>query len=280
MAFFGLYQSMYHHKFGEIVNIPFDKQNLSKMKRIYQNKESSKEVLKVFQLTDTHLGSFMTVNRLARICSKIVELNPDLVLLTGDYFTREGHNDFDALLHALAPLKSLRGKCFACLGNHDYENLNSVKHGLIGNDITLLVDEETFVDTRIGKIQILGSKYKFGNEQDKHLQELFSKFPKQDYVKLHITLLHNPSCFKYIPDVTTMVFSGHYHGGQIGLLNFGLNFTVLSLINCFKRDYALPDQGIFGKHTNRLYSHRGTGHYGFPIRFGVPSEESLLHIHL
>ena len=25
--------------------------------------------------------------------------------------------------------------------------------------------------------------------------------------------------------------------------------------------------------------HRGTGHYGFPVRVGVPAEESLLRVH-
>jgi hypothetical protein len=25
--------------------------------------------------------------------------------------------------------------------------------------------------------------------------------------------------------------------------------------------------------------HRGTGHYGFPLRLGVPAEESLLRVH-
>jgi hypothetical protein len=28
-----------------------------------------------------------------------------------------------------------------------------------------------------------------------------------------------------------------------------------------------------------LYVHRGTGHYGFPLRLGVPAEESLLRVH-
>jgi hypothetical protein len=25
--------------------------------------------------------------------------------------------------------------------------------------------------------------------------------------------------------------------------------------------------------------HRGTGHYGFPLRLGVPAEESVLRVH-
>jgi predicted MPP superfamily phosphohydrolase len=42
---------------------------------------------------------------------------------------------------------------------------------------------------------------------------------------------------------------------------------------------ALPDHGLWARGRDRLYVHRGTGHYGFPLRLGVPSEESLLRVH-
>jgi hypothetical protein len=28
-----------------------------------------------------------------------------------------------------------------------------------------------------------------------------------------------------------------------------------------------------------MYVHRGTGHYGFPLRLGVPSEQSVMRVH-
>jgi uncharacterized protein len=28
-----------------------------------------------------------------------------------------------------------------------------------------------------------------------------------------------------------------------------------------------------------MYVHRGTGHYGFPLRLGVPAEESVMRVH-
>jgi hypothetical protein len=40
-----------------------------------------------------------------------------------------------------------------------------------------------------------------------------------------------------------------------------------------------PDHGLWARGAERLYVHRGTGHYGFPLRLGVPAEDSLVRVH-
>ena len=72
-------------------------------------------------------------------------------------------------------------------------------------------------------------------------------------------------------DDVDLVLSGHTHGGQLGLVSLGLDWTVLSRTRW-------PDHGFFGRGRSRLYVHRGTGFYGFPLRIGVPGELSLLEI--
>ncbi len=83
-------------------------------------------------------------------------------------------------------------------------------------------------------------------------------------------MLHDPLTFHYVPvgDVD-LTLSGHTHGGQLGLVSFGLDWTVLSRSRW-------PDHGLFAHGSNRLYVHRGTGFYGFPLRVGVPGELSVL----
>ena len=70
-----------------------------------------------------------------------------------------------------------------------------------------------------------------------------------------------------------MVFSGHTHGGQIGLLSLGLNATVMCLIGS-------PDHGLWRHGRNRLYAHRGQGFRSLScnwvLRVGVPNELSLV----
>ena len=70
-----------------------------------------------------------------------------------------------------------------------------------------------------------------------------------------------------------LVLSGHTHGGQVGLLWLGIESTIVSALT------SLPDHGFWGRGSNRLYVHRGTGHYGFPLRVGVPAEYSVLQVH-
>lgn len=36
---------------------------------------------------------------------------------------------------------------------------------------------------------------------------------------------------------------------------------------------------VWARGPDRLYVHRGTGHYGFPLRLGVPAEEGVLRVH-
>src|SRR5690606_27024578 len=75
--------------------------------------------LRVVQITDPHLGPFMSVARLRRIAQRAVDRQPDLVLLTGDFLTMESQADPSLLATALEPLKALPGRVFACRGNHD-----------------------------------------------------------------------------------------------------------------------------------------------------------------
>ena len=95
-------------------------------------------------------------------------------------------------------------------------------------------------------------------------------FTAEDHLRL--LLLHDPQCFAYVPPGDAdLTLSGHTHGGQVGLVSLGLDWTVLSATRW-------PDHGLFARGPNRLYVHRGTGFYGFPLRIGVPGEASLLEV--
>ncbi len=229
--------------------------------------------LRLVQLSDPHLGPFMSVARLRRIAQRAVDARPDLVLLTGDFLTMESRTDPDLLRDALSPFRGLPGRVFACHGNHDHEAPALVARAMALNGIELLVDDAREIETDAGSVQIVGVDFVW-KDRKAHLQRVCAEHPRTPG-STRVVLLHDPSAFKDLPPGEgDLVLSGHTHGGQVGLLSLGLSWTFLRLFGV-----RIPDHGFWARGTDRMYVHRGTGHYGFPLRLGVPAEESLMRVH-
>jgi predicted MPP superfamily phosphohydrolase len=229
--------------------------------------------LRFVQITDPHLGPFMSVARLRRIVARAVAEKPDLVFLTGDFLTMESQSDPELLRRALEPLRDMPGKAFACYGNHDHEAPDTVTRAIRDNGIALLIDDEQVVETEAGPVQILGMDF-IWRERAAHLRRVCEQHPRKPGA-LRIVLLHDPGAFRHLPEgEADLVLSGHTHGGQVGFVSLGFSWTFLRLFGI-----KVPDHGFWSRGRDRLYVHRGTGHYGFPLRLGVPSEESIVRVH-
>ncbi|MFO0627929.1 MAG: metallophosphoesterase [Polyangiales bacterium] len=254
------------------VDLWIDRTHVPTLQRHRARGERDARPLRVVQITDPHIGPFMSVASLHAICARAVARDPDLVLLTGDLLTMESQCDPAWLTAALAPLKALPGRCYACLGNHDHESLETVVAALAANDIPLLVDDLTVAQTPLGPVEILGFDFVW-RDRAAHHGAVCARFPRREGVP-RIAMLHDPGAFQHLPEgAADLVLSGHTHGGQVGLLRLGLQGTVVSALS------KVPDHGPWALGTGRLYVHRGTGHYGFPLRIGVPAERSLLQVH-
>ena len=271
LAAFGVIQSMIAR--AGVVDVVVGDEPVSVLRPHRAPPHREERPLSIVQITDPHLGPFMSVQRLQRICQRAVEQNPDLIVLTGDFLTMESQSDPSHLLEALAPLRAAKGKVFACLGNHDHEAPEIVRNALAQNDVTLLVDEATVVETNAGTVQIVGVDYHF-RERPVRVPAVFAEYPRVEGA-FRLVLLHDPGAFRHVPEgEADLVLSGHTHGGQVGLVSLGAAWTFLRLFGT-----SMPDHGLWARGRDRLYVHRGTGHYGFPLRLGVPSEESLLRVH-
>ncbi len=273
LGLIGLYQSLNARREEKRLFVGDVKATSRLVRFPEQQRSDEKEApLRVAQLTDPHLGPFMTVRRLRAICERIVAQDPDLCLLTGDFLTMESQSDKRNLSEALAPLADLKGRVFACMGNHDHEAPSIVTEALSSISARLLIDESVLVETGKGKVQIVGLDFHFTKRAER-ISEVLEKHPRLTSA-LRLVLLHDPGAFKHIArGDADLVLSGHTHGGQVGLFSLGWPWTVAGWIT------KIPDHGLWANGTNRLYVHRGTGHYGFPLRLGVPAEESLLFVH-
>lgn len=270
IALVGLVQSLRNR--GGVVDLVLDGQPIDGLVRHQHGSTRSERPLRIVQITDPHLGPFMSVERLRGIAERAVAAEPDLVLLTGDYLTMESQGTPGCLAAALAPLSALEGRVFACRGNHDLEVPTMVARELARVGVRLLVDEAVVVDTPVGRVQIVGMDFRW-RDRAGHALEIATLWPRVPDA-LRIVLLHDPGAFVHLHDGDAdLVLSGHTHGGQLGLVSLGLPWTAVSLLS------KVPDHGFWARGRNRLYVHRATGHYGFPLRVGVPGEESVLHVH-
>ena len=261
----------------EVVRVRLGRQGPAELRRVPVERHRARpprplegKVLRIVQIADPHLGPWQSVAQLQRTIRALMQREPDLVALTGDFLTMEGRGTPGALAEALRPLAEHSGRCFAIFGNHDHEASELVEEAMQANGIELLVDDERVFQTPIGPLQLLGADYR-GRGREEHIQALLARYPRRaDHLRL--LLLHDPRTFHHVPagDVD-LTLSGHTHGGQLGLVSLGLDWTVLSRSRW-------PDHGLFARGLGRLYVHRGTGFYGFPLRLGVPGEASLLEV--
>ncbi len=259
--------------------------------------------LKVLQLSDIHLGPMMSVSTLQNISKQVVRRKEAkkideefVVLMTGDFYTSEAHDEETALSRGLEPLKGIKDRVYACFGNHDHELSERVTEELERSNVKLLIDQIDHIKITRGSaqgkyIQIIGLDYNFPFQNPKAIIETFFQEHKSEIERndllVRLIMLHNPQHFKYIPDlgdgVPTATFGGHFHGAQ-----FKLPFTARTLIS---EVLGAPDYGFFCPRDGQLvrledtrniqkicqenrifYAHTGTGYYGIPLRWGTQNE--------
>jgi hypothetical protein len=270
IALLGLLQSLRHR--AEEVDVSLGGEEVATLRRHPHGSGRIERPLRVVQITDPHLGPFMPAHKLRALVERAVAREPDLILLTGDFITMESHEAERELAYAFEPLAALPGRVFACRGNHDHEAPEVVARALAAAGVRLLIDEAVLVETLAGPVQVLGLDFHFRGRRER-IEEACRAHPRVAEA-LRLVLLHDPGAFAHLPERDAdLVLSGHTHGGQLGLLSLGLPHTFVSTFT------KIPDHGFWALGDNRLYVHRGTGHYGFPLRVGVPSEESLLRVH-
>jgi len=212
--------------------------------------------LKIVHLSDVHIGTVNSENYLRNIVEKTNELNPDVVLITGDLV------DGSAKItpEMLSPLKELKAPVYFTTGNHEsYEGLSEVLP-IIKNTGVNIIDNEV-VDFQ--GIQIVGVSYHMVPE---HLEQELSKL-NLDKNKPTVLMYHEPRDSEVANKFgVDLMLSGHTHNGQL----FPFNLFVLMV---YPKIYGVYD---IGDMILRVSS--GTGTWGPPMRLGSNNEITFLDL--
>ena len=110
--------------------------------------------LTVAQISDWHLGDWMTSEQMLVIAEQVNALKPDVIVVTGDFVSRIWRPTPSAITHSLEALQAPEG-VFAVLGNHDHWTdadvvssaildagtvlLNNANHPLVRGDDALYI---------------------------------------------------------------------------------------------------------------------------------------------
>ena len=243
---------------------------------------------KIVQLSDLHYdGISLTPQVLDRAICLSNDLQPDLVFITGDFVTNDPEPINELATH-LQHLKSKYG-VYGCLGNHDLafgkvkhqiiEALNRIELKILWNEVIYPLGEELAI---AGLPDFWSPEFKPAAV----LEQIPADLPR-------IILSHNPDSAKVLKRWRVdLQLSGHTHGGQIVIPNYGPLISILPKIrqrlprqlrnhlpyirNCAKvtRHWSWS-QGWHQVGRNQLYINRGLGSY-FPGRINCPPELTLI----
>ncbi|HZR83558.1 MAG TPA: metallophosphoesterase [Candidatus Binatia bacterium] len=226
--------------------------------------------LRVAHLSDIHVGGGMNRDRLLHVAELTNRARPDVVLHTGDFLTHRS-GAFDAPLYeALARIEAPHGQ-WACLGNHDFDDVERLVGRLTASGVTVLRNRAETIAIEGQPVEIAGADFVFTRVGRAGIyQRVVTRLgPRSDAPRIFLN--HDPMAFADLPDgCADLVLSGHTHGGHVGLqVTPTLAVTVVGLA-------GLPDQGVFSRGDMRLFVTRCVGFYGYPMRVGIPPEISLL----
>ena len=222
---------------------------------------------RIVQISDLH-NTFYDLNNKSLLMS-ISELNPDIIVITGDYMDKRS-DSIDNLLEFTKEIVRI-GDCYYVTGNHEasfcreygYDKLMSQLE-----EIGVTTLENRYVVKTVGNnsITLAGLKDPLFREiDDKKFTspaEIFENTLNQfDLSGYTILLSHRPYEFEtYYKYKVNLVLSGHEHGGQFRFPFVGGIFA--------------PGEGFFPKYESGVYLQndttmvvsRGLGNGEAPVR--------------
>ena len=177
--------------------------------------------LKIAQISDSHIGNTIDSNGLLKYIEEINELNPDILVVTGDFIDDETTKDeMIKSCDALGKSNAKYGVYFVH-GNHDkgyypkqrgYER-DALDNELIKNNIKILDDEYLLINN---DFYLIGRK----DKSDKNRLSIDELTKDIDNTKYSILLDHQPNDYNNEKGKVDLVLSGHTHGGNLFPVNF------------------------------------------------------------
>lgn len=234
---------------------------------------------RIAQLSDIHIGPFMSAERIRQYAGIANALKPDLIVLTGDFVTWDP-STARAVVEALSGLRARFG-VFGCLGNHEaWTGTEDSITRLFGQaGVRILRYERAPIAIGGETLNLLGVDFETERRMratpsgervvHRYLEGIQGLVAPE---AVNILLSHNPNTFDRAADIgIDLSLAGHTHGGQVALEFVSPQIALSRLMTPYVA-------GWFGKPGGQLYVNRGIGTIGIPIRVGAPPEITVFEL--
>ena len=238
----------------------------------------------ITQISDVHSGSFDDYKKVEYGVNLVNEQNSDVIFFTGDIVNNRS-KELEPWKEVFSRLDAKDG-VFSILGNHDYgdyavwdteeekeQNLEDLKIMQKEMGFDLLLNSNRFLEKNGEKIALVGVENwgRGGFKKAGDLQKAKEGVSKEDF---KILLSHDPSHWE---DVVIhddyhfhLTLSGHTHGMQFGVEIPG--WIKWSPVKWRYKYWA----GIYKEMEQFINVNRGFGFIGYPGRFGIWPEISVI----
>jgi predicted MPP superfamily phosphohydrolase len=237
---------------------------------------ASLDGLRIVQVTDIHHGPTLSLDYVRRVVDATNALDPDLILLTGDYVYRSPVY-IEPVVAELSRLRG-RGGVIGVLGNHDWWHdaartrraFADIKVPLIDNDRLFLTPDRTLVrrPPAAGEglcVAGVGDYMEDVIRCDDALGGVPDAMPR-------LLLSHNPDVAedtRLKDHRVDLMLCGHTHGGQCWVPGIGTPITA----SRFGSKYA---RGLVNGPFCDVFTSRGIGTTVLPLRFAIRPEISVI----
>jgi len=222
----------------------------------------------IAQISDVHVGATIKRRFVEGIVGRVNKLNADLIAVTGDLVD----GSVSQLASHTAPLAQLKARhgVFFVTGNHEYysgERAWTQEIRRLG--LRVLKNEHVVLEHDGARLVIAGvtdvSAHHYDQSERSDPAASLRGAPTDAGAK--ILLAHQPSSAAAGASAGFDVqLSGHTHGGQFWPWNL------------FVRFFQPFTSGLHRWQRLWVYVNRGTGYWGPPNRFGVPSEITFIRL--
>lgn len=223
---------------------------------------------RIVQLSDVHVGPTIRRSYLQGIVDRVNELDADLIAITGDLVdgTVEGLKD------DIAPLAELRSRlgAYFCTGNHEYySGVDAWLAEVRRLGVRPLVNEHVVLERDGARLLVAGvTDQSAGRMKPSHACDPVGACAGAPPCHARVLLAHQPVTAYAAAESGgyDLQLSGHVHGGQY--VPWAWLITAVQ-----------PFAAGLHRHLGMwIYTSRGTGYWGPPVRVGAPSEITLLRL--